>query len=224
LINPRGGQEPQVPVGAQRQVSRDAVLVTGLPGSGKTTLVNSPHFPQDLAAPITFSDLMDEVLRESHNGKQLKQLWPVERARVQKAAADRLAAYRPDRLLVIDGHLIVSTPVGWERGVPPEVWTMISMIAIIVIHVPVYEMANRPGDELDEVSLRHRIEDISIRQSVVQSTATYYAAWLNRRSSHLTNSPIGQPCALHWIVNAEERKEVAERELARYVRLVAPPR
>jgi adenylate kinase len=206
-----------------RVVARDAILVTGLPGSGKTTMVNSRHFPSDIAAPITFSDLMDEVLMESHLGTSLAQLWPLDRERVQRAAAERLAAYRPDRLLVIDGHLIVPTPRGWERSVPPEVWTMISMIAIVIVHVPVKEMASRGDDELGPIEMEHLVEELSIRQNVVQATATYYAAWLNRRSYSATG-PAGQTCALHWVVNAEGRRDAAERELADYIRLVAPPR
>lgn len=218
-------RESAIPVEeVRRQSARDAVLVTGLPGSGKTTLVNSPHFPDDIAAPITFSDLMDEVLRESHGGTPLTQLWPLAREKVQKAAAERLAAFRTDRLLVIDGHLIVPTPRGWERGVPPEVWMMISMIAIIVIHVPVNEMVGRSRDVLNQVELQHRIEEASIRQNVVESTATYYAAWLNRRSSSMVSGTTGQACALHWIINSDDRREMAAEELAEYIRLVAPPR
>jgi adenylate kinase len=217
-------REPQAPVPAQQAATRDAVLVTGLPGSGKTTLVNSSHFSNDIAAPITFSDLMDDVLRETHDGVPLTQLWPLEREAVQRAAAERLATYRQDRLLVIDGHLIVPTPRGWERGVPPEVWMMISMIAIIIIHVPVYEMVRRPGDEVDSIELQKRAEEISIRQNVVQATATYYAAWLNRRQGPGANRSVGQACALRWIVNSGERREMAEVELAEYIRRVAPPR
>jgi adenylate kinase len=221
----RNRREPAPNADKPRQAaSRDALLVTGLPGSGKTTMVNSPHFPRDIAAPITFSDLMDEVLRDSHPGTSLAQLWPLERERVQRAAAERLAAYRPDRLLVIDGHLIVPTPRGWERSVPPEVWTMISMISIIIVHVPVNEMVRRHGPALSPAELEHRTEELSIRQNVVQATATYYAAWLNRRSVYSTAGPPGQACALHWIVNAEGRREAAEQDLADYIRLVAPPR
>jgi adenylate kinase len=221
----RNRGDPPPRTDASRQVAaRDAILVTGVPGSGKTTMVNSPHFPADIAAPITFSDLMDEVLTESHPGAKLAQLWPLERERVQRAAAERLVAYRTDRLLVIDGHLIVPTPRGWERSVPPEVWTMISMIAIIIIHVPVGEFARRDGADLSPMELEHRAEELSIRQNVVQATATYYAAWLNRRSAYSTPGPPGQACALHWIVNAEGRQETAEQELAKYIRLVAPPR
>jgi adenylate kinase len=218
----RSRREVQVPDGTfLRDAPRDAVLVTGVPGSGKTTLVNGSHFPNDIAAPITFSDLMDDVLRETHGGMPLTQLWPLDRERVQISAAERLAAYRTDRILVIDGHLIVPTPRGWERGVPPEVWAMISMIAIIIIHVPTHEMVRRRDDEIDQVELQQRIEEVSIRQGVVQSTATYYAASLNRHSSPSTS---GQACALHWIVNAEGRQETAERELATYIRLVSPLR
>ncbi len=219
----RREQAPRVDTPRQA-VGRDALLVTGPPGSGKTTIVNSPHFPSDIAAPITFSDLMDEVLRESHPGASLAQLWPLERERVQRAAAERLVAYRPDRLLVIDGHLIVPTPRGWERSVPPEVWTMISMIAIIIVHVPVNELARRHSGELSPIELEHRVEELSVRQNVVEATATYYAAWLNMRSVYSTAGPPSQACALHWIVNAEGRREAAERELADYIRLVAPPK
>jgi adenylate kinase len=221
----RSRREPQVPANLPQQiVPRDAVLVTGLPGSDKTTLVNGSHFPHEIAAPITFSDLMDEVLNETHGGTPLAQLWPLERERVQRRAAERLAIYRPDRLLVIDGHLIVPTPRGWERGVPPEVWSIISLVAIVIVHVSAQEMVRRREDQIDQPEA-HRIEEISIRQSVVQSTAAYYAASLNRRSGQAGSSMVaGQACALHWIINAEGRQEVAERELATYIRLISPLR
>lgn len=224
MWRPRKGEPQGSATTPPPAAPRDAVLVTGLPGSGKSTLVNSRHFPREIAAPITFSDLMDDVLRDEHDGKSLSQLWPVEREAVQKSAAERLAAYRPDRLLVIDGHLIVPTARGWERGVPPEVWSTVSMIAIVVIHVYPNEMERRRGHQITQGGLHERIEEITIRQNIVQSTATYYAASLNRRPNASSGTAGGQACALRWIVNAEGRQEMAERELAEYIRLVRPPR
>ncbi|MHC8609697.1 AAA family ATPase (plasmid) [Paenarthrobacter ureafaciens] len=191
--------------------------MTGLPGSGKTTLVKSPHFPQSAVA-VTFADVMSDVLRHQFHGKTLENLWPHERAVVQLEAAKRMVHKESDRLLVIDGHLIVPTKRGWEPGVSAPIWESIRLISIVVVRVPPMELISRMPDKLSNNS-GYSIEQLKGAQNFVDATAAHFAA----ANSGVLPGRVAETgewwhgCALKEIVNAESRQVDAERELGEYI-------
>lgn len=195
---------------------RDTILVTGLPGSGKTSLVASSHFPTSAVA-ITFSDVMKELLAERHEGRHLRELWPQERSRIQIDAAQRIARRDPEKMLVIDGHLVVPTKKGWESGVPHEVWGLLRLVAIVVIFVPVQELVQRADLTLGPHP-EYASDEVQIAQSYVHTTAAYYSSGIDVLGG-TSFAALSNGCAFKCITNAQGRWDDAQKELADYVTL-----
>ncbi len=161
---------------------------------------------------------MEEVLREQYSGKSLDNLWPHERSEVQLEASRRLIHKEPERLLVIDGHLIVPSRRGWESGVMSRVWESIQLTAIIVVHVPPNELVSRSAQEVG-VDPSHAAEQLKAAQTFVHATAAQFASALSGAlptSSGEADRSGG--CALKEIVNSANHQAEAERELGDYIR------
>lgn len=189
---------------------RSAVIVTGLPMSGKSSLLESEKFPSAVAVSVTFSDVMDAVLTKlsPQSPKTLDELWPSERANVQRQAVTRLIELNQERLLVIDGHLIVPTNNGWDRGVPADMWDNLNILAIAVIHCPAAELAERQNRRGP-----HAQEEVLSEQTLVLSTAAHYSATLTETQ---IKNDYG-PCLVHTILNSNDRRDAAEADLGRLI-------
>lgn len=205
---------------------RSAILVTGVSGSGKTTLVRSRVFPR-VAAAISFADLMDELL-DGTESKSLDSLWPATRARLQFEAAQRLIDYEPARQLVIDGHLIVPTQWGYTRGVPPAVWRVLRLAAIVIIHVPEDELVERIFGPVavsgngsmgsgNDASRLAELERTRVLTSLMHATIASYAM-STETAPETDNVDAAEPgCPVTVIINSKGCQEEAALQLARVI-------
>jgi len=198
------------------RVGRPAVLVTGLPRCGKTTLIKSKVFPREVAVAASFADVMQEIIDRDYPQNSSDTIWPADRTKVREEAADKIAKLEPrEKLLVIDGQLIVHTPNGWKTGVPAQVWSLLALRAIIVVHVPTGELEQRINPSKVGASGR---ELMSIAQGLVHATAGSYAGL---GASPSPDQPSDLECALYVLENAAGEQANAEKELAEYVREMA---
>lgn len=101
------------------------VVVTGVPGVGKTTVINGAM--ERLAAEgiayeaVNFGTCMfDVACKESlvSDRDEMRKLGKDDQKRLQQAAASEIAAMSADANIIIDTHSSVKTPAGFLAGLP----------------------------------------------------------------------------------------------------------
>jgi adenylate kinase len=139
------------------------VIIVGLPGVGKTTLISKAVEllkKRDCEYTVViFGSLMLEESRELNltNRDQMRRLSVDEQRRLQQRAAGRIAAMKED-LIIIDTHLLISTEEGYYPGLPLHLLDTIKPTNIIMISAD-------PADILERRT-QDRSRDRDIRQEM----------------------------------------------------------
>jgi adenylate kinase len=141
------------------------VIIVGLPGVGKTTLISKAVEllkQRDCEySVVVFGSLMLEESRELHltNRDQMRRLSVDEQRRLQQRAASRIAAMEGD-LIIIDTHLLISTEEGYYPGLPLNLLDTIKPTNIIMISAD-------PADILDRRTQdKSRDRDIRLEMDI----------------------------------------------------------
>jgi adenylate kinase len=97
------------------------VIVTAVPGSGKTTVLNMVKEKAPDVVVTNLGTVMFEIARERYNiasRDEMRKVIPVEEYRaIQVEAAERIG--RMEGKVLVDTHALIKTPVGYYPGLPP---------------------------------------------------------------------------------------------------------
>jgi len=160
------------------------VVVVGIPGVGKTTVVEKARSSMKNAGLVTFGTVMFEEalrLRWVKDRDQMRSL-PVERQRrLQRAAATKIARMKDD-VVFVDTHLFIRTREGFWPGLPFEVARAMRPTHLVLVEASPEEILGRR--ESDET--RHRD---TLGASDLESELALARAFL-AVSSTLTGAPI----------------------------------
>jgi adenylate kinase len=116
------------------------VVVTGVPGVGKTTVINGAM--ERLAAEgiayeaVNFGTFMFDVARKEDlvsDRDEMRKLKKDDQKRLQQAAASGIAAMSGDANIIIDTHSSVKTPAGFLAGLPE--WVLRELMPDVVVLV-----------------------------------------------------------------------------------------
>ena len=130
------------------------VVVTGVPGVGKTTVINGAI--ERLAAEgvayeaVNFGTFMFDVAKKENlaeNRDEMRKLGKDIQKRLQQTAASEIAALSADANIIIDTHSSVKTPTGFLAGLPE--WVLRELMPDIVVLVetdPDQILMRRLGD------------------------------------------------------------------------------
>lgn len=131
------------------------VVVTGVPGVGKTTVINGAM--ERLAAEgvsyeaVNFGTFMFDVAVKENlvsDRDEMRKLGKDVQKRLQQAAASGIAAMSGDMNIIVDTHSSVKTPTGFLAGLPE--WVLRELMPDIVVLVetdPDQILMRRLGDE-----------------------------------------------------------------------------
>jgi len=131
-------------------------VVTGIPGVGKTTVLNEL---QDLAkqnhtnlSVLNFGTIMNEILHEL--GKQMNRDemrgQDIETQRkVQELAANEIINRAGQGTIVVDTHMFVKTTVGMWAGLPQSVLHKLSPRLLVLIEADPEQIAGRRRGDMD---------------------------------------------------------------------------
>jgi len=132
------------------------VVVTGIPGVGKTTVLNEL---QDLAKQnraklnvLNFGTIMNEILRElgkQMNRDEMREQDIETQRKVQDLAANEIINRAGQGTVVVDTHMFVKTTVGMWAGLPQSVLQKLTPRLLVLIEADPQQIAGRRRNDTD---------------------------------------------------------------------------
>ena len=154
------------------------VVVVGIPGVGKTTLVKKIAViieERNKSVNVTnFGTIMFEVAKENgmKNRDELRKLPISEQKKLQKNAAKKLSQIEDD-VLIIDTHAFIRTSEGFNPGLPYHVLQIIEPTHFIIVTAKTEEIYNRRmKDETrsrDKVTIRSIKKELDIQSAMMSA-------------------------------------------------------
>jgi len=154
------------------------VIVVGIPGVGKTTLVSKIvellKSKQKSVSVHSFGTVMFEEAQKNgiKDRDELRKLTMEQQKNLQKIAAEKLSRLGDD-LVIIDTHAFISTNAGFYPGLPNHVLQIIKPSNFISVSARPEEIYNRRMEDTtrnrDQVSLESIKKELSVQEAMLSS-------------------------------------------------------
>lgn len=150
------------------------VIVTGIPGVGKTTVMKEAAEGIDIQF-VTFGTVMADIAIEMNLVKdrdEMRKLTLEQQKELQIKTAEKVA--KMDNVIV-DTHCTVKTPKGYMPGLPEWVIKKLNPTAIVVIEADPEEIYNRRSKDITRNRDPDSKEKIEEHQQMNRAAAMAYA-------------------------------------------------
>ena len=151
------------------------IVVTGIPGVGKTTVMKKAAEGMDIEF-VTFGTVMADIAMESGIVKdrdEMRKLTPDQQKNLQIKSAEKIASMGN---VILDTHCTVKTPKGYLPGLPEWVIKKLKPTAIVVVEAAPEEIYNRRAGDPTRNRDPDTKEQINEHQMVNRAAAMAYAA------------------------------------------------
>jgi len=152
--------------------------VTGIPGVGKTTVLNEL---QDLARQnrfnlviMNYGTIMNEILRElgrDMDRDEMRDQGIETQRKVQELAASEIANRAGQGTVVVDTHMFVRTGVGMWAGLPANVLAKLSPRLLVLVEADADQIAARRRSDTDRKRVQSLSEEIAFDLEWSRATA-----------------------------------------------------
>ena len=150
------------------------VVVTGIPGVGKTTVMKEAAEGIDIQF-VTFGTVMADIAIEMNlvkNRDEMRKLTLEQQKELQIKTAEKVA--KMDNVIV-DTHCTVKTPKGYMPGLPEWVIKKLNPTAIVVVEADPEEIYNRRSKDITRNRDPDSKEKIAEHQQMNRAAAMAYA-------------------------------------------------
>jgi adenylate kinase len=158
--------------------SKRIIIVTGIPGVGKTTVLNKAA---DIARQeytveiVNYGSVMFETAVSSgfvENRDQMRLLPPEKQREIQKNAAEVIAKKAAQgKLLIVDTHMLIATPEGYLAGLPEWVITTLKPDVIVLVEAEPESIFSRRSKDESRTRDQDSIIEINIHQNLCRAAA-----------------------------------------------------
>jgi adenylate kinase len=151
-----------------------AIIVTGIPGVGKTTVMEAAAKAQNLRIAV-FGTVMFEVAQAeglATSRDDMRKLPPDVQKSIQREAAVRIAAMGK---VIVDTHCTVKTPKGYLPGLPAWVLEALKPTAIVLVEAADAEIARRRANDPTRRRDDDSVQAIAEHQEYNRRFAAAYA-------------------------------------------------
>lgn len=151
-----------------------AIVVTGVPGVGKTTVMTAAAEARKLKV-VVYGSEMFEVAKAKHkvaSRDDMRKLPPETQRAIQKEAAQRIAQMGD---VIVDTHCTVKTPKGFLPGLPAWVLESLKPSSIVLVEANPKEIWGRRQKDTTRARDPDTAEDIERHQALNRAAAMAYA-------------------------------------------------
>ena len=150
------------------------IVVTGIPGVGKTTVMKRAAEGLDVEF-VTFGTVMIDIAKEMGLVKDrddMRKLTLEQQKELQIRSAEKVASMGN---VILDTHCTVKTPKGYMPGLPEWVLKKLKPTAIVVVEADPDEIYNRRAKDATRNRDPDSIEQIAEHQQINRAAAMAYA-------------------------------------------------
>ncbi|MHA1741207.1 MAG: adenylate kinase [Candidatus Thorarchaeota archaeon] len=159
--------------------ARNAVIVTGIPGVGKTTVIDTAvkmvkDKHNEEVPVLNFGTAMFEVASGRglvEDRDEMRRLPTVTQREVQQLAGEAIAKRAESAKVIVDTHTLILTPNGFLIGLPEWVVRAIKPKTIVLVEADPEDIARRRSDDSTRARDVQMVEDIDTHQKMCRSAA-----------------------------------------------------
>ena len=151
------------------------VVVTGIPGVGKTTVMKKAAEGMDIKF-VTFGTVMIDIAKELGIAKdrdEMRKLSLEQQKELQIKTAETVAKMGN---VIVDTHCTIKTPQGYMPGLPEWVIKRLKPRTIVVVEADPEEIFNRRAKDTTRNRDPDTVEQIAEHQQINRAIAMAYAA------------------------------------------------
>ena len=150
------------------------IVVTGIPGVGKTTVMQKAAEGMDIQF-VTFGTVMTDIAKELGLVKdrdEMRKLTLDQQKQLQIKTAEKIGKMKN---VILDTHCTVKTPKGYMPGLPEWVLRKLNPTAIVIVEADSQEIFNRRAKDTTRNRDPDSIEKIAEHQMINRAVAMAYA-------------------------------------------------
>ena len=150
------------------------IVVTGIPGVGKTTVMQKAAEGMDIQF-VTFGTVMIDIAKELGLVKdrdEMRKLTLDQQKQLQIKTAEKVGKMKN---VILDTHCTVKTPKGYMPGLPEWVLRKLNPNAIIIVEADPQEIFNRRAKDTTRNRDPDSVEKIAEHQMMNRAAAMAYA-------------------------------------------------
>ena len=150
------------------------IVVTGIPGVGKTTVMQKAAEGMDIQF-VTFGTVMIDIAKELNLVKdrdEMRKLTLDQQKQLQIKTAEKVGKMNN---VIVDTHCTVKTPQGYMPGLPEWVLQKLHPTAIVLVEADPQEIFNRRVKDPTRNRDPDSVEKITEHQMINRAAAMAYA-------------------------------------------------
>jgi adenylate kinase len=150
------------------------IVVTGIPGVGKTTVMQKAAEGMDIQF-VTFGTVMIDIAKELGLVKdrdEMRKLTLDQQKQLQIKTAEKVGNMKN---VILDTHCTVKTPKGYMPGLPEWVLRKLNPTAIVIVEADPQEIFNRRAKDTTRNRDPDSVEKIAEHQMINRAAAMAYA-------------------------------------------------
>ncbi|MCK5239593.1 MAG: adenylate kinase [Candidatus Thorarchaeota archaeon] len=159
--------------------SRNVVIVTGIPGVGKTTVINTAvdfvkEQHDEEVKVLNFGTEMYEVATKKGQVKdrdEMRKLPTAIQRENQRLAGEAIAEKGKLARVIVDTHTLIQTDNGFLIGLPEWVIRAISPKTIVLVEADSENIASRRVDDPARTRDAQLVDDIKVHQQMCRAAA-----------------------------------------------------